>query len=415
MKKAIAILLLSYTILFISGCSYERVSLVNRRNYKDRLRHLEIGYAYDNLPVTSQVILRDLDEYIADHKEKIYKRDGSRYIYHQGLMQLYGADFFNAFHSLKNYIETTGDTVGPYYHIGQVLFRQSSYTGDAVLSFCAIAQNLPQQTQLEIEQQRFLISLIADSPGFPFAWMDEDAIPDEVKETKEYKEAYELYLTAVSNAESSLQRRFERSSISSVFTDRHVERFEKKLNPTDMEIDFMVAYHLHPYHVEYEQAASWADRRNQPINRGDSLNYYLTCNMMRAYLGVDRYDEAIRVYELNKEQVSEDIRKLKASQEHLYLYLSAAYAGKGDLNKSIEYLERELSITEIHKSWLHTEAPKTLEDLVKNGDMLFSLFAMVFLLDEFEQFEKAGRFGELKLVVDSYVNRYKYLPVFNKY
>ena len=182
-----------------------------------------------------------------------------------------------------------------------------------------------------------------------------------------------------------------------------------------MEVDFMVAYHLHPYHTDYEQAANWADRRSQPINRGDFLNYHLTCNLMRAYLGVDRHDEAIRVYELNKGQVSEDIRKLKASQEHLYLYLSAAYAGKGDLNESIEYLDRELSITEIHKSWLHSETPKTLEDLVKNGDMLYSLFAMVFLLDEFEQFEKAGRFGELKLVVDSYVDRYKHLPVFNKY
>ena len=54
-------------------------------------------------------------------------------------------------------------------------------------------------------------------------------------------------------------------------------------------------------------------------------------------------------------------------------------------------------------------------DLVKKGDMLYSLFSMVFLLDEFEQFESAGRFGELELVVDSYVNRYKHLPVFNKY
>jgi hypothetical protein len=135
---------------------------------------------------------------------------------------------------------------------------------------------------------------------------------------------------------------------------------------------------------------------------------------MRAYLGVDRYDEAIRVYELNKDQVSEDVRELKASQEHLYLYLSAAYAGKNELNKALEYLERELSITEIHESWLHKEAPKTLDDLVKRGDMLYTLFAMFFLLDEFEKFETAGRFGELELLVNSHVNRYKHLPVFNR-
>ena len=133
-----------------------------------------------------------------------------------------------------------------------------------------------------------------------------------------------------------------------------------------------------------------------------------------AYLGVDRYDEAIRVYELNKNQVSEDVRELKSSQEHLYLYVSAAYAGKNELNKSLDYLERELSITEIHESWLHSKAPKTLDDLVKKGDMLYTLFAMVFLLDEFEHFETAGRFGELELLVDSYVKRYKHLPVFNR-
>ena len=415
MNRPINYLLLCFTVcLLLSGCTKERVSLVNRRNYKERLEHLEIGYAYDNLPVTSQVILRDLDEYIQNHGEKIYRGNESHYLYHQGLMQLYSADFFNAFHTLREYVDMTGDVVGPYYHIGHVLFRQFDLTGVEVSSLCAIAQTLPGQTQLVLGQQRSLMSML-NAPGYPFAWLDDEVLSDEVKETEEYQEAYNLYLTAVNNAEASLERRFERSSISSVFTNKHVERFERKAKPTDMEIDFMVAYHLHPYHVDYEQAADWADKRNRKINRGNFLNYHLTCNLMRAYLGVDRFDEAVRVYELNKDQVSADIRELKASQEHLYLYLSAAYAGKRELDKSLEYLERELSITEIHKSWLHSDAPKTLEDLVKKGDMLYSLFAMVFLLDEFEQFEKAGRSGELKLLVDSYVNRYRHLPVFNKY
>jgi tetratricopeptide (TPR) repeat protein len=312
-------------------------------------------------------------------------------------------------------VDMTGDLVGPFYHIGQVLGDQLLQTGDAVSSLCAVAQSLPGQTELVLGQQRALLSQLSGSPGYPFSWLQENLFSEAVKESKEYKEAFMLYQNGRSNAETALDRGLEWCTVSSAITAKHVERFEKKQNPTDMEIDFMVAYHLHPYHVDYEKAASWADKRNQPINRGNFLNYHLTCNLMRAYLGVDRHDDAIRVYKLNKEQVSEEIRNLKASQEHLYLYLSAAYAGKGDLDKSIEYLERELSITEIHRSWLHTGAPKTLEDLVKNGDMLYSLFAMVFLLDEFEQFEKAGRSGELKLIVNSYVDRYRYLPVFNKY
>ncbi len=401
-------------VILLSGCRDVRVSLLNHRNYKDQLERLEIGYAYDNLPVTSQVVLGDLEAYLEKHKEKIYKSDKSRYQFHKGLMQLYGSNFLTSFRTLKKYTLLTGDVVCTYYHIGQVLGDQFLHTGYEVSSLCAIAQGLPNQTQLVLGQQRALLSMIFDSPGYPFAWLDDAVLTDELKETKEYQEAYSLYLTAVSNAESSLKRRFERSSISSVFTDEHVERFERKSDPTGIEIDFMVAYHLHPYHVDYEKAASWADKRKHPINRGNFLNYGMAGNMMRAYLGVDRFDDAIRIYERNKDQVSADIRELKASQEHIYLYLSAAYAGKREFDKSLEYLERELSITEIHKSWLRTESPKTLSDLVTNGDMLYSLFAIVFLLDEFEEFEKAGRYGEIEELVERHVSRYKHLRVFNR-
>jgi tetratricopeptide (TPR) repeat protein len=400
--------------LVLGGCPNESVSLVNRRNYKDLSERLEIGYAYDNLPVTSRRVLGDLEAYVEKHKRKIYKGEECRHVFHRGLMQLYAADFFAAFCTLKEYVEITGDTVGPYYHTGHVLFRQYDLTGVEISSLCAVAQSLPNQTRLVLGQHRALLSLISDSPGYPFAWLEVGVLDEQVKQTDEYKQAYELYLTAVSNAEWSLERRFERSSISSVFTDEHVERFERNSDPTDKEVDFMVAYHLHPYHTDYQKAASWADKRNHPIDRGDFLNYSLTCNIMRAYLGVDRYEDAIRVYERNRSQVSADIRELKASQEHLYLYVSAAYAGKGELDRSLEYLEKELSITEIHESWLRTEAPTTLEDLVKNGDMLYSLFAMVFLLDEFEEFEQAGRYSEIEELVERYVGRYEHLPVFNR-
>ncbi len=73
--------------------------------------------------------------------------------------------------------------------------------------------------------------------------------------------------------------------------------------------------------------------------------------MMRSYLNMDRVDDAIGVFERNKDRVSLERRKLKEPQYHVNLYLSAAYAGRREFAKSSEYLERELSITEIHKSW----------------------------------------------------------------
>ena len=395
------------------GCGNERVSLVDRRNYKNLLQRLEIGYAYDNRAVTSQVVLGDLRAYLEKRRDKIYDGDEERYLFHQGLMQLYGAQFFPAFHTLKAYIDTTGDIVGPYYHIGQVLDYQFRHTGVDVLSLCAIAQALPGQTKLVMGQQRALLSVL-DTYGYPFTQVGGDVLTEEVKETGEYMDTHSLYLTARRNAESSIKRDIEWCTISSAYTDEHMKAFESKPEPSDIEIDFIVAYHLYPYQVDCEKAASWADKRKDPIRRGDLLTYGMAGNMMRAYLGVDRFDDAVRIYERNKDQVSADIRELKASQEHINLYLSAAYAGKREFDKSLEYLERELSITEIHKSWLRTESPKTLSDLVTNGDMLYSLFAVVFLLDEFDEFEKAGRYGEIEKLVERYVSRYKHLPVFNR-
>ena len=43
---------------------YRHLLALGRKNYKDWLRRLEIGYAYDNVPVTSKVILGDLEEYL---------------------------------------------------------------------------------------------------------------------------------------------------------------------------------------------------------------------------------------------------------------------------------------------------------------------------------------------------------------
>ena len=99
---------------------------------------------------------------------------------------------------------------------------------------------------------------------------------------------------------------------------------ESKPNLSDIEIDFLVQYYLHPYYSNSKKAIYWTDNRKDPINRGDISTYTIVTNMMRVYLGVDRFDDAIRIYERNKDQVSADIRELKASQEHINLYLSAA-------------------------------------------------------------------------------------------
>ena len=399
-------------VFLVYGCGDDRVSLVDRRNYKDWLKRLEIGYAYDNRAVTSQVVLGDLQSYLEKHRDKIYGGDEGRYLLHQGLMQLYGAQFFLSFHTLKAYIDTNGDVVGPFYHIGQVLDYQFRHTGVDILSLCAIAQTLPGQTYLVLGQQRALLSVLYIY-GYPITQVGESMLTEDVKETKEYKNAYRVYSASVQNVgefEDCIAKRicFE------AFTESHITALEGKSNLSVEEVDFLVQYYIHPYYSDYPKAVGWADKRKDPISRGDISTYTIVTNMMRTYLDMDRFDDAIGVFERNKDRVSLERRKLKESQHHVNLYLSAAYAGKREFDKSLEYLERELSITEIHKNWLRTESPKTLADLVTNGDMLYSLFAMVFLLDEFEEFEKAGRYGEIEALVERYVSRYKHLRVFNR-
>ena len=137
---------------------------------------------------------------------------------------------------------------------------------------------------------------------------------------------------------------------------------------------------------------------------------------MQAYIGTGRYDDAIKVFELNKGNISPDLFELKTSQTHLYLFLSAAYAGKKELDKSIKYLKKELSITKVWKTWLlGSHDPDILwKRAMGKGDMLYSLFLIVFDLgDQFNEFKKAGRYGEIERLIENSVGRYKDLPVFN--
>ena len=46
--------------------------------------------------------------------------------------------------------------------------------------------------------------------------------------------------------------------------------------------------------------------------------------------------------------------------------------------------------------------------------MLVSIFELVFIFEEFDEFEKAGRFAELEAVVESNVARFKHLDLFNR-
>ena len=129
---------------------------------------------------------------------------------------------------------------------------------------------------------------------------------------------------------------------------------------------------------------------------------------MRAYLGVDRYQEVLDLYQLHGARFSEDL----ASIYHLNLLVSAAYAGLGDLDTALKYLEKEFALAKIYPGF-DSSNPRNYE-FPDRGDMLVSIFELVFVFEEFDQFDKADRFSELETVVNKNVARFKHLELFSR-
>ena len=118
-------------------------------------------------------------------------------------------------------VECNWSTVGNRL-LGHELWKSREIdTGVDILSLCSIAQTLPSQSRLVLGQQRALLSVL-DTRSYPFAQVGGDMLTEEVKAFKEYKDAYQGYLSTKSTLESTLQEHIEWRVGFQGFTKDHI-------------------------------------------------------------------------------------------------------------------------------------------------------------------------------------------------
>jgi len=400
--RHVALLLL--LLLWSCQRDYETTrGLVSRKNIDGYLASLQKGVAKDNRLPTHSVMLTEIEEYIEARGSAIYRKDPDLRLFHEGLIDFYRMRFLRSFYTMRNYVERTGNFVQPFYHIGVKLEMQCSLSGTEILGQAALGTRLSFPEPLDTDQQGLILFLCA---LYPYRQMT-SYFTDEMFEREDDR--------AILRGQIKYHQEFEltRKDIETLYglfilEEKDVaELLESKSQLDIAELDYLVAFYIHPYHQDFPKAALYADMR-------DPNEWYLPKahsrveNLMRAYLGVDRYQEVLDLYTRHAARFSDDL----ASIYHLNLLVSAAHAGLGDLDTSLKYLVKEFELAKIYPGYSSSNLRSF--DLPDRGDMLVSIFELVFVFEEFDEFEKAGRFAELEAVVESNVARFKHLELFSR-
>ncbi|MBN1838362.1 MAG: hypothetical protein JW820_21055 [Spirochaetales bacterium] len=377
--------------------------LVSKKNIEGYLTSLQKGVAGNNSFPSDPVMLAELEEYIDARGSVIYRDNADLRFLHEGLIELYRAQFLRSFYTLRTYIDKSGNLVQPFYHVGIKLETQASMSGTEILGRAALATRSTFPHPLDKDQQGLILFLCA---LYPYRQMAA-CLTDDMLESDDERT---IVRAQIKYHQEFVLTRKDIEALYGVFILEEVdveELLERKSRHDIAELDYLVAFHIHPYHQDFGKAARYADMRD-PGQWYEPKPHSRVENLMRAYLGVDRYPAVIDLYDRHSYRFSE----AAASMYHLNLLVSAAYAGLGDLDTSLQYLEKEFALAKIYPGY--SSSNQTTYDLPDRGDMLVSIFELVFVFEEFDQFEKAGRFAEMQAVVENNVARFKHLDVFNR-
>ncbi len=409
MKKFLQILPIFVVILMLFSCSRnytktQTLGFVKKDNIKAYLARLEKGYAFHNMPVTEKSTLDEIREYINARKDILYGDDENTFLFDSALIELYSSNFLKAFRMLREYMEKTGDTARTFYHVGEVLDSQFKYSGDNPLGLAALATRKTFPLPLDNDQH---ITIIAFNDLYPYKQMA-PYLTDEILDRKEL--IYDLREDIKITQDYKLTREsLEAMYKTHTLLEEDIQELIKDTPSLDtITIDYLIAFYIHPYHQDFKRAAEYADMRNHKEWQKPRPEHRIT-NLMRAYLGVDRYEEVLDLYMYHIDA----FREPAISDKNVNLLVSAAYAGLGDLDKSLEYLEKDFAITEIYYPEIMRNIT-SIEDFPTKGDMLYTLYELVFVFEEFDAFEKAGWFSEMEEVIERNIARFKHLEIFNR-
>jgi hypothetical protein len=407
--KRLVFLLISLCVLFVS-CEKTDPALkdlvINKKNVNRCLEKARNGYINGEQMANnfSRLALEHLLVYQEHEKAKLYGDDENQYIFDRAMILLIMHEFVDSFELFRDYIEKTGDEGNVYFHVVKAInlldWLSASQLADYVVQEVAGGRFKPNSLQhialIDFTYTGY-ITVLRKSDDF-----------EEIKKSKEYQENLKIWETGYNKVFIPEEKEYFIKELVAPqeFPADMISEIEQKSVKTSYELDFLVAYYLSTYNQDFQKAAHWADQRNRYVEQNNpELPISRIRNLMKAYIGVDRYDEALDVFTVNKTKID----ALKMSQSQFNFLQAVCYAGKGDLESAKKYLKEEIRITEIREY-----SRKRGGSIPLTGDMLISLFEFYFIYDEFDMFWDSGKYNEIRDVFSEGLDRYRDLDVFNK-
>lgn len=387
-------------ILFIITFQSCNPSNLTNREYREYLIQI-IDREVSNCTVNNIEVRQKLLNYQFMHNDSLYN-DESTYLFERAVLYLSIHEYVDAFELFRDYLTHTSDSFSVRYQIALEYYNIHPFSAKRILEPTLIEINngsyvLPQSYSLEM--LRIL--------GTVFIYlMGEDFFSAEIKTTDIYD--YTLLglerSISMNNDPELIDDAIEHLIYTPMFSENVFHELLIKNSLSVYELDFLIDSFIDPLNEDFSLATFYADQRPILIEEEIQFPNERLLNIMKAYIGVGRYDDAISVFNDNENNIDE--RDLIESS--YFLLLAVCYAGKGDLDASFDYLEKEIEVTELYDYTLNQASP--LEQ--RKRKMAYSFYQFYFVYDEFEEFWQQGRYEEVRELFLNGMERYRDLEIF---
>lgn len=379
-------------------------------NYLDLIDHGIWGEPRAGLggySIRSKRVNTELLELIEIKKEELYKDNEIRYNKHKALLHLYKSDLVTGFNLLKRYADETGDYAQVYYHIAAVM----SYCFRDFTSWKVIEElEIEDCNSLTDEQMKVVIKQLA-TIEFIDRYLEhneniviyEEAVKRKRHHTEEINKRMldgQYMHTSVMTYKRYLQQTY--SMWKSRFYNGYFKDLESQEEHSAEDQSFLLGYYAASYSVNKKVNLLLENINIDNILESKYKIEQITL-MMKAYISNKQYIEAINLYD---EYLADEDNYNILSNYHTYLLLSVAYAGISDIDRTIQYLEKDLSICSLYNRDHRSDM---------NGSFIESMFLVYFIYDEFDILWDMNRFEEIEMIMQTNLERFKDLKYFNVY
>ncbi len=404
MKNTVVIIFILSFLSFCIACQGQEESqlpdylIINNSNYRQNIELVRQGWSAQN-PLTAKEHLEHLLIFIQDPsiKKKHYKNDAGAWVYDVAMIQLMRAEYLSSFRTFKEYMEITSEDVQPFFQIGWALNYLHEHSGKKALELCL--ENLVNRRDMSILSNENTLQLLQEIHAKYLIFTANRNLEQKILDSQEYKRANILYETGNANYKKNPYDSVLNPGAYELVEQNLIDSIESKKKLSELEIDFLIRYYANLLTANYEKAAFYADKKDWD-NLGGYYPEYIMSRMMIAYNKMGRYDDTIALFKQNEK----NLRERHISEDYIYLWVGAAYAGLDDYENAKKYLELALEVTTLEDGYHVSYDEK--------GSVLFVIFNLVFFTDEYDRFEEIGRYDEIERIVENSMTRFKHLRLF---